>query len=280
MEEQIRYYSDELHDDFANTNIVAKPLPKDFKYNSDGFFSRLRRFIVYRIIATPAVFFTQKVLRRVRYVNKRCMKGYKKQGCFIYGNHTGFVSDAFNPTVLAFPRPAKVMVSEDSTSIFGLRTLLMDIGALPIPSNLHLMSAFNGEIERAIKAGYWIAIYPEAHIWPYYTRVRDFAAVSFRYPVKLDAPVFTYTLTFRKRRFFKRPAMTVYIDGPFLPDKTLPLKAAQQKLRDEAHAAMCARAEKYSTYEYKYRYVYRSAEQNEEGECGQANCMSADKEQA
>ena len=263
MELKIRYYSDEVHDDFANTNIKTEPLPKDFKYNKNDIFSRLRRFIVYRVLATPAVFFIQKVLRGVKYVNKGCLKGYKKQGCFIYGNHTGFASDAFNPTVISFPRPAKVMVNEDSTSIKGLRRLLMDVGALPIPSGLHLMGAFNGEIDRAIKAGYWIAIYPEAHIWPYYTGVRNFPAVSFRYPAKLGAPVFTYTMTFRKRRFFKSPKKVVYIDGPFLPDPDLPVKAAQQKLRDEAYAAMSARAAQFSTYEYKYKYVYRPEEVSE-----------------
>ena len=257
MEKEIRYYSDEVHDDFANTNINTTPLPKDFVYHSRNPFVAARRFVMYRLIATPAVFLYMKLIRGVKYVNKECLKGYKDRGCFLYGNHTAFVCDAFNPTVLSFPRAAKVMVSEDSTSIKGIRWLLMDAGALPIPSGLHLMSAFNGEIERAISHREWIAIYPEAHIWPYYTGVRDFPAVSFRYPVKLGAPVFAYTMTFQKRRFFKKPGITVYVDGPFFPDESLPLKAAQKKLRDEVHAAMKARAEEYSTYEYKYTYVYR-----------------------
>ena len=64
-------------------------------------------------------------------------------------------------------------------------------------------------------------------------------------------------MTFQKRRFFKKPGITVYVDGPFFPDESLPLKAAQKKLRDEVHAAMKARAEEHSTYEYKYTYVYR-----------------------
>ena len=262
MELQKRYYSDEVHDDFAETHIKTQPLPKGFKFHSMNPFVVVRRFIVYRLIATPVVLLWMRVLRGVKYVKKKCTKGYKKQGCFIYGNHTGFVTDAFNPTVLAFPRPAKVMVSEDSTSIKGLRWLLMDAGALPIPSGLHLMPAFNGEIERAISKRNWVAIYPEAHIWPYYTGVRAFPAVSFRYPVRLNAPVFSYTVTFSKSKFFKHPKITVYIDGPFLPDKTLPLKQAQQKLRDEVYSAIKARTDEFSTYKYKYDYIYRPKEEN------------------
>lgn len=257
MEKEIRYYSDEVRDDFAGTKINVQPLPKGFKFHSMNPLVVIRRFIVYRIIATPVVHIYMKLIRGVKYVNKKCLKGYKNQGAFIYGNHTTFVCDAFNPTVLAFPRPAKTMVSEDSTSIKGLRWLLMDAGALPIPSGLHLMPDFNREIERAIAKKSWIAIYPEAHIWPYYTGVRNFPAVSFRYPVKLGAPVFSYTLCYTKRKFFKKPKITVYVDGPFFADKSLPLKQAQQKLRDEVYAAMKARADKHSDYEYKYSYVYK-----------------------
>ena len=257
MELQKRYYTDEVHDDFAETHIEAKPLTKDFKYHSKNPLIELRRFVIYRLIATPVVFLWMRVFRGIKYVNKKCTKGYKKQGCFIYGNHTGFVTVAFNPTVLAFPCAAKVVVSEDSTSIKGLRWLLVDAGALPIPSDIHLMSAFNGEIERAISKSNWVAIYPEAHIWPYYTGVRSFPAVSFRYPVRLGVPVFSYTVTFSKGKIFKLPKITVYVDGPFLPDKSLPLKQAQQKLRDEVYAAMKARADEFSTYKYKYDYIYR-----------------------
>ncbi len=261
MELKIRYYSDEVHDDFADTHIATKHLPDNFKYHTRNPLVAIRRFLIYRVFATPCTFIYTKILRRIKYVNKKCMKGYKNRGCFIYGNHTAFVCDASNPTVLSFPRPAKVMVNEDTTSIKGMRWLVMDVGALPIPSDLHLMKEFNDEITRAINKKYWVAIYPEAHIWPYYCGVRNFPAVSFRYPAKLGAPVFSYTMTFKKRKHSDKPKITVYIDGPFFADENLPLKHAQQKLRDQVYAVMKARADEHSDYEYKFRYVYRPAEQ-------------------
>lgn len=261
MEQEIRYYSDEAHDDFANTHIKTKQLNPDFKYYTSNPLIRLRKFVIYRCIITPIVFLYVKVIRRVSYRNKKCMKGYKKRGCFIYGNHTAFACDAFNPTCLAYPRWADVVVNEDSTSIKGCRWLLMDLGALPIPSNIHMMNKFTDAISHAIEKKHWVAIYPEAHIWPYYSGVRNFPAVSFRYPVKLDAPVFAYTMTYKKRKHSDRPKITVYVDGPFLPDKSLPQKQAIAKLRDEVYSAMKARTDEFSTYDYKYKYVYRPEEE-------------------
>ena len=49
--------------------------------------------------------------------------------------------------------------------------------------------------------------------------------------------------------------MTVYIDGPFMYDKSLPTKVAQKKLRDEVYEVMRERA-KLSTYEV-IRYLKR-----------------------
>ncbi|MGN1234955.1 MAG: hypothetical protein ACI4U2_03130, partial [Christensenellaceae bacterium] len=48
---------------------------------------------------------------------------------------------------------------------------------------------------------------------------------------------------------------TVYVDGPFFPDETLPKSEQKAKLRDEVYRAMAARSE-CSTYS-KNRYVKR-----------------------
>lgn len=254
---EILYYSDPLKDDFAGTKIKTERLPKNFKYHSKNPLKLIRKFIVYRCIVTPVIWIYLKLIKRVTYKNKKCMKGYKRRGCFLYGNHTAFACDAFNPTYLAYPRWADVVVNEDTTSIGGIRWLVTDLGALPIPSDMHMMGKFSQAIARAIEHKHWVAIYPEAHIWPFYTDIRPFPSVSFRYPAKLGAPVFSYTLTFQKRKHSRKPKFTVYLDGPFLPDGTLPLKQAAQKLRDEVYAAMQSRVAEYSVYRYKYEYVYK-----------------------
>ncbi len=263
MDKKIYYYSDELNDDFANNGITKKPIDENFKYYDDSRWGRFCKFFICKIIAAPLIWAYLRLIARVSYKNKKAMRGYKKRACFIYGNHTGFVCDAFNPTYLAFPRSADVVVNSDTTSIKGLTGVVMELGAMPIPDDFHLMPKFIDAMDYAVKKRHWIAIYPEAHIWPYYTKVRPFKSVSFRYPVKYDAPVFSYTMTFKKRKISKKPKRVVYIEGPFFPDKSLPLKQAAEKLRCEVYAAMCKSAQN-STYAYA-EYVYKPKEENAQG---------------
>lgn len=260
MKEKVIYYSDELNDDFAGMNIEKKPLPEDYKYLGTGFWEKLRRFVVYGF-AQPIVMLSIKFFLRIKYVNKKVLKGYKKQGCFIYGNHTSFVPDAFNPTGVAYPRPCDIIINSDALAIKGLGWLIKSLGGLPIPQGFHAMARFNEAVKESIEKKRWVAIYPEAHIWRYYTKIRPFPATSFNYPVKLKAPVFSYTLVYKKRKFSKRPGMELHIDGPFFADESLPQKAAVNKLRDEVYYAMCTRA-KLSNCEY-VKYVYRPKDGSE-----------------
>ncbi|MCX4287794.1 MAG: hypothetical protein OSJ68_11025, partial [Clostridia bacterium] len=66
--------------------------------------------------------------------------------------------DASNPTYIAFPRPADVIVNADATSITGLRGVMRTLGALPIPEDFHLMTKFNTAINTAIEKKHWVAI--------------------------------------------------------------------------------------------------------------------------
>lgn len=257
----VYYYSDEVNDDFAGTNIRKKEISADYEYLNRGFFRHIRRFFIYHCFVKAATFFYLKFIKRVKFVGKKKMRGYKKQGAFIYGNHTSLLIDAINPTYLAYPRDADVIVNADAVSIKGLGWLLKTIGALPIPEGYHAMSRFNAAVEEAIEKKHWVAIYPEAHIWHYYTKIRPFAATSFAYPVKCGAPVFSYTMVYQKRKHSKHPKRIVYVDGPFLPDGGLTRKEAAKKLRQEVYSAMCERA-KLNTCEY-VKYVYRPKEETE-----------------
>ena len=254
-EQKVYYYSDELNDDFAGTNIERKPLPDDYEFLNKGFGAGLRRFIFYYCLVRPLVFVYNGLIKRVKYVGKKKLKGYKKSGAFMYGNHTSMIIDAFNPSRIAFPRPADVIVNADAVSIKGIGWLVKAVGGIPIPEGFHAMARFNAALNEAVNKRHWIAIYPEAHIWHYYTGIRPFTQVSFSYPVKFGTPVFSYTMVYKKRKRLRHPKRIVYIDGPFFPDNSLPAKQAAKKLRDEVYSAMCERA-KLNTCEY-IKYVYR-----------------------
>ncbi len=262
--QKVYYYSDEVNDDFAGTNITRKELPADYEFLNKGFWRRLLRGIIYHGIVKPVAWVYGRLIKRVKYVGKKRMKGFKKKGAFIYGNHTSMLLDAINPSLLAFPRSADVVINADAVSIKGIGWLVKLIGGIPIPEGFHAIARFNAALGEAIKKRHWIAVYPEAHIWHYYTKIRPFPQTSFIYPVKLNTPVFSYTMTYHKRKHGKYPKRIVYIDGPFYADGSLSPKAAALKLRNEVYAAMCARAET-SDCEF-IKYIYRSKEDGEEAQ--------------
>lgn len=95
-------------------------------------------------------------------------------------------------------------------------------------------------------------IYPEAHIWPYYTKIRPFVDTSFHYPIKYGVPAFCFTNTYQKRKGSQKPNMVTYIDGPFFPDASLPVREQKKELRDRIYQTMCERAKNSNAVTIQY----------------------------
>lgn len=260
MSERVIYYSDELNDDFAGTNIKTRTIDEGYDYTPDSLLWRGAAFIVYRLIATPLVWLICKLTCGLKIKNRAAVKKLRGRGFFMYGNHTHGMADAFTPTLAAFPHRAHIIVNPDAVSIRGLGQIVAMLGAMPVPSTLRSMKAFRKAIDERYAQGRAIAIYPEAHIWPYYTGVRPFPSTSFVYPVKLNAPCVAYAATYRRRKILKMlpPLMTVTLSDPIYPDSTLSEQEAKQKLRDEVYSFMEKTVCTPDNFEY-IRYIQRPA---------------------
>ncbi len=250
---KIYYYTDELNDDFAQNNIRQKELSPNHVYVDDHPIVKLVDFLLYRVIATPIAWCYQKIKFREKIVDRKILKPYRKTGYFLYGNHTRAAGDAFTPTLIAFPKKAFIVTNPDSVSIPVLGSIPERLGAIPLPTSRQGMTNFKNAIKLRAERNQTIVIYPEAHIWPYYTGIRPFRSTSFRYPAETCKPVFTFTVTYQKRRFLKTPKTVVRLDGPYFPDPEKSVKENQELLRDKAYMGML-KASEYSTYEYA-RYV-------------------------
>lgn len=249
------YYNDELNDEFSGVKRNPIKIDKNFKYINKNIFYRFFRFIVYRLIMTPVAYLYPKFKFDIKYKNKKILKPFKKCGYFLYGNHTQIPSDAYIPNMISFPKDSYVVVASENVALKGTKTFMMMNGALPIPSDLGAMKHFYNALETYLKKNKAIVIYPEAHIWPFYTGIRPFKSVSFTYPIKYNDPSFAFTVTYQKRKFRKLPRITVYLDGPFYPNKELMLNEQKQDLRDQIYNKMVERS-KLSTYEY-IQYIKR-----------------------
>ncbi len=126
------------------------------------------------------------------------------------------------------------------------------LGAIPTPDTKNATKNFLNQVEKRIKNKASVTIYPEAHIWPYYTKIRNFKVVSFKYPVELNTDVFCLTNTYHKKKN-GRIQIISYIDGPFTINNNLTKKEAQQDFRDRVYKQMVERS-KNSDYE-KILYI-------------------------
>ena len=69
-------------------------------------------------------------------------------------------------------------------------------------------------------------------------------------------PIYVSTSTFQVRKEGKPPKVTVYIDGPFYPDKTVSRREAQAKLCREIKETMKMRAKEYdSSPDCRFNYI-------------------------
>ncbi len=250
---KVIYYTDERNDEFSTFQTTPPKVDASYDYERKSFGKRLARFVLYRIVMYPVVVLYARLVFRQKLIGRGKLKPYRRSGVFLYGNHTQPLGDALLQTRLPWPVSTYVIVHPNNLAVPVLGKWTPALGGLPLPDGLKAYRNFLAAIKNRIAEGHPVVIYPEAHIWPYYTKIRPFPDTSFAYPVETKAPSFCFVNTYKKSRFRKRPKMVTYIDGPFFADDSLEPKAARRALRDTIHARM-TELSKYSDVEV-IRYV-------------------------
>lgn len=239
---KIIYYKDEQSDEFSTAKITPKKIDSSYKYDRDSLLGKIAQVLLYRCVAMPIAFCYLKLKFGHKIVHKKALKSIGKQGHFIYGNHTQALADTCIPMFIKFPKKANIIVHPNNVSIPFIGKGTPYLGAIPLPDDMGASRNFIKCIEKRLERGEAVVIYPEAHIWPYFTGIRSFKDTSFYYPVKYDTPVFCFTNTYQKRRLRKTPRLVTYIDGPFYADRSVSPRMQKTELRDRIYNCMCERA--------------------------------------
>lgn len=250
MKEKIRYFSS-YTDDFVTSKNQSFTLPDGYEWIRRGAAARILSALVYAVAVVAGSVYLFLVLH-LRYKGKK-----KMRGALIFGNHTQPVGDIFIPALASLPTRIYVVASPANYGIPVAGKILPYLGALPTASTLPQLKKLTEAIGEHLKSGKNVVIYPEAHVWQYYTGIRPYPESAFKFAVKFNVPVYCTTVTYQKCRFTKRPKTTVHVDGPFYPDTSLRETEQAKKLRDEVHSRMLDRS-KNSTYEY-IKYIKRDA---------------------
>ena len=260
MKQKKYVYAAELNDDFAASRgkIKRKKIDAGYKYIHKSAIWKTASFVIYRMIATPLGYISMRVFKGLKIKNRKAL-GKVKGGFFLYGNHTQGWGDAFAPTLACFPEKVHVVVGAEAVSLPVVGHVAHMAGGMPLPSDLGGMRNFMSAMKKFVQNGEVIAIYPEAHIWPYYNKIRPFSEASFSYPLMMKAPVIAFTVTYRQRKIFKNfaPCVTVTLSDPFMPEDY----PDKKQLRDGVYRFMTETVEKENSYAYR-TYVKKEQVEN------------------
>lgn len=247
---QVRSWTEDVIES-QNQNCT---LPASYRWIREEWYFRLWAWISYRLVRGFGRLYCRWFLH-LKFRNLECLHSFEKGGIFLYGNHTQPVGDVVIPALAVKPRRIYSIGSPANLGIPVIGKLLPAVGILPTPSDFHQTKEFYTAVQQRAQEGNCVVTFPEAHVWPFYTGIRPFPDSSFRFPVECGCPAFAMTTTYQKRRFGKKPGITVYLDGPFFPEPGLSPKEARKNLRDKIREAMITRSAlsnvQYIRYEMK-----------------------------
>ena len=256
-DKKVIYYKDELNDEFSTAKIIPRNIDKNYKYMHKNIFWNILSFLLQNVLSVPIKYLYVKLKFKIKYIGKEKLKPYRKQGYFVYANHTQVFADTFIPSNCMYPKRNYIIVNPENVSMKFLGNTVQMLGAIPIPTNANGMKNFLNAVKTRVNKGNAITIYPEAHIWPYYSKIRPFKSVSFRYPIEYNKPTFCVTNTYKAYgKNNDKVRIVTYIDGPFFPSEGMNIKQQKEELRNKVYNCMVDRS-KNSDIEY---IEYRKAE--------------------
>ncbi len=254
-EERVFYYESEEDDPIKTDEQVKKVevgLPEGYEFIPKHWWTRAYSAILFRIFWIFGQWY-ERHYWQAKFYGREKLKGAKGKGYVIYANHTNPFHDVFGPAVAA-DRRIFTIISPVNLKVPGIGKYLPYIGALPLGKTKEEKAAFNEAVDKRLKQKKVLVVYPEAHVWPYATKIRKFPAgdKSFKYATRNNLPIFTMTTTYHRRKDKKHgdlPRMDVYLDGPFYPDENRTEEQNRADLAKKAYDSMVKYSKK-NTYEY------------------------------
>ncbi|WEV39747.1 1-acyl-sn-glycerol-3-phosphate acyltransferase [Lactobacillus sp. ESL0681] len=243
-----QYYYHDLSDDLVTTKDQDYHLASNYTILPTSAGHRFWSTIIKRVAHLASIIYN-RVIVRVHIIGKEKLAAAHGQGYFIYGNHTQAFGDAILPLSFLPANNYYAICAQANWSIPILGKLVVPYFGLPVGYNLQESGKLVKAVKKVIKASKTVVIYPEAHVWPYYTKIRPFSATSMHFPIALNVPSFVMTTTYHRPKRGKQPQIIVYLDGPFYPDNNLNKKQAQNKLHKQIYTMMQKRAA-LSDYQY------------------------------
>lgn len=253
-----------------DSHIIHSVHKYDYDYNKlnirpKSFFFRLKRFFLYvviLIIVTPMTYIRFGLVIK----NKKVYKKHKKEikdGYITISNHV-FPWDFLCLLATRYGRFPEFPMWQEGFEGKGGK-LYQAVGGFPVVNTITGYKKTLDAMKDVLFERKWLHIYPEAACWQYYVPLREFKEGCFRLAYETAKPIIPIGISYRKAHGFfllykrNKPLITLTIGEPMYADKTLSMKEARKKLKDECFLKMlelCGISSIEENNELKKKYEY------------------------
>ena len=122
-EKKIIYYKDELNDEFSGAEITPRKIDENYKYIHKNVIWNATAVILQNILSLPIKYLYAHLKLKIKYVGKEKYKTYKKQGYFIYGNHTQVFADTFITSNGNYPKRNYFIVNPENGKVISCESV-------------------------------------------------------------------------------------------------------------------------------------------------------------
>lgn len=254
---RIRYYVDETKDDFQFTKTYFNvTVDENYQYLPKSKLFKITSFFLYYLVGLPLLWLYSFIILGVKVKGRKNLKDLKHTGYFIYSNHTHYADAWLGPVLVNFYRKRTyVIANKDAIQIPVVGKLTKALGALPVADTIKGLKNLSETVTTLTSKNKSVIIFPEAHIWHYYTKLRPFPLTSFKFPVFSKKPVVPVAVTYKKRKNFSRlkPRMIINIGSPIFPKEEFSDRENTAYLHDEVIRFIKEKVyhlENYAYYDY------------------------------
>lgn len=231
-----------------NINIIDLWTPCEFNIDEnyeyvpkeDTIFSICSDFIYYGI-AYPILKLLTKVVYDFKIEGQENIENITT-GAISVSNHVLFLDCAM--IGLAFKdKKIYYTTQEESFKIPFVRRLIKLLRAIPIPKSIENRKNFLKAINKLLEEKNIVHIYPEASLWTYCRKIRNFKNGAFDIAVRNQVPIIPCVFTFReptgiRKRLKKKKDVTLKILKPIKPNSEKYIRQQVEELKEKTIISM------------------------------------------